>query len=367
MKKYRVAIIGHTGQGNFGHGLDTVWKTLPDHFTVVGVTDLNEKGLAKAVEKTGAEKGYSDHEKMLKELRPDIVAICPRWISRHHELAMVAADYNCHIFMEKPFCRTLEEADEVVQTLEMKHLKLAIAHQSRYSPILKLTKRLIKEGAIGTPLEIRGRGKEDHRGGGEDLWVLGSHVLDLFRGFFGDVDSCRASVLNDGQPATMNQVAEGNEGLGPLLGDELHAEYTFADSPVRGYFSSVRNMGGSPSRFGLQIFGSHGVIDFYTNYLTPAFILKDSSWSPGRTGKGWEQISSAGIGLPEVKPDKGMTGGNKAAVLDLVNAIEKDQPTLSNADDARASMELILSVYESYRQNDVVTLPLKNREHPLRE
>jgi len=126
-------------------------------------------------------------------------------------------------------------------------------------------------------------------------------------------------------------------------------------------------MGGSPSRFGLQIFGSHGVIDFYTNYLTPAFILKDSSWSPGRTGKGWEQISSAGIGLPEVKPDKGMTGGNKAAVLDLVNAIEKDQPTLSNADDARASMELILSVYESYRQNDVVTLPLKNREHPLRE
>lgn len=365
MKNYRVAIIGHTGQGNFGHGLDTVWKMLPEQFTVAGVTDLNEKGLPNAVKRTGAEKGFTDVRKMLAELRPDIVAVCPRWINRHHELAMTAAEFNCHIFMEKPFCRTMEEADEVVNTLEMKHLKLAIAHQSRYSPILKVAKKLIADGAIGQPLEIRGRGKEDRRGGGEDLWVLGSHVLDLFRAFFGNVKSCRASVLNAGQPAKMSEVVDGNEGLGPLLGGELHAEYTFADSPVRGYFSSVRHQGGSPSRFGLQIFGSKGVIDFYTNYLTPAFILRDSSWSPGRTDKPWEQLSSAGIGQPETMPDRGMNGGNKAAVLDLVQAIEQDRPTRSNADDARASMELILSVYESYRQGATVSLPLQNRKHPL--
>lgn len=365
MKNYRVAIIGHTGQGNYGHGLDTVWKRLPEQFTVAGVTDLNPKGLENAVQRTGAEQGFTDVRKMLQELRPDIVAVCPRWIDRHHELAMTAADFNCHIFMEKPFCRTMEEADEVVNTLEMKHLKLAIAHQSRYSPVLKVAKKLIADGAIGQPLEIRGRGKEDRRGGGEDLWVLGSHVLDLFRAFFGDVDSCRASVLNKGRPAKMSEVVDGNEGLGPLLGDELHAEYTFADSPVRGYFSSVRNQAGNPSRFGLQIFGSKGVIDFYTNYLTPAFILRDSSWSPGRTDRKWETISSTGIDMPETMPDRGMTGGNKAAVLDLVSAIEQDRPTISSADDARASMELILSVYESYRQGKTVSLPLKNRQHPL--
>ena len=42
-------------------------------------------------------------------------------------------------------------------------------------------KKLIADGAIGTLLEFRGRGKEDRRGGGEDLWVLGSHVLDMIR------------------------------------------------------------------------------------------------------------------------------------------------------------------------------------------
>ena len=27
-EKYRVAVIGHTGKGNYGHGLDTVWEGL---------------------------------------------------------------------------------------------------------------------------------------------------------------------------------------------------------------------------------------------------------------------------------------------------------------------------------------------------
>ena len=25
----RVAVIGHTGRGNYGHGLDTVWQKIP--------------------------------------------------------------------------------------------------------------------------------------------------------------------------------------------------------------------------------------------------------------------------------------------------------------------------------------------------
>ena len=28
-RKYRVGVIGHTGRGNYGHGLDTVWGHLP--------------------------------------------------------------------------------------------------------------------------------------------------------------------------------------------------------------------------------------------------------------------------------------------------------------------------------------------------
>ncbi|MFN5897235.1 MAG: gfo/Idh/MocA family oxidoreductase, partial [Planctomyces sp.] len=26
----RVAVIGHTGRGNYGHGLDTMWQQIPE-------------------------------------------------------------------------------------------------------------------------------------------------------------------------------------------------------------------------------------------------------------------------------------------------------------------------------------------------
>ena len=56
----------------------------------------------------------------------------------------------------------------------------------------------VLSGAIGQLMELRGRGKEDRRGGGEDLWVLGTHVMDLIRTFGGQPGWCYASVQQDG-------------------------------------------------------------------------------------------------------------------------------------------------------------------------
>ena len=90
---------------------------------------------------------------------------------------------------------------------------------------VRLAKEAVEAGLIGDIFELRGRGKEDaNRGGGEDLWVLGSHVLDLMRFFGGDPTTCYATVLNKGHPATKADVVAGNEGIGPLTGD-------FASSP----------------------------------------------------------------------------------------------------------------------------------------
>ena len=50
MKKYRVAIIGRSGKGNYGHGLDKVWKEIPQA-EIVGIADENPAGLKKTAEK----------------------------------------------------------------------------------------------------------------------------------------------------------------------------------------------------------------------------------------------------------------------------------------------------------------------------
>ena len=50
--EYRVGVIGSTGRGNYGHGLDTVWREFPKT-KVVAVVDDNRDGLAKAVKRLG--------------------------------------------------------------------------------------------------------------------------------------------------------------------------------------------------------------------------------------------------------------------------------------------------------------------------
>lgn len=361
--KYRVAIIGSTGRGDYGHGIDTVWKEIAQA-EVVALADDNESARAAAVARTGAKTAYADYRAMLDKEKPQIVAVCPRWIDRHFELVMAALERGCHVYMEKPFCRTLEEADQLVQKSEMTHCKLAIAHQTRYSPSVAAVQKLIEEGKIGTVLEIRARGKEDQRGGAEDLWVLGSHMMNLMRVFAGDAATCYATVTEKGKPITKANIVEGREGLGPLAGDAVDAMYSFK-SGITGFFGSHRSQAGTPSRFGLQIFGSKGVVEHLSGYQEPVWFLPDGGWSPGRGKTNWLPVSSAGINQPEPISAKGLGAGNVAAVNDLIAAIEGNRQPLCSIYEARATIEMIMGIFESARVAKPVALPLANRKHPL--
>lgn len=243
---------------------------------------------------------------------------------------------------------------------------MGAAHVSQYSPVLDVVKSLIANDEIGEVLEVRGRGTEDHRGGGEDLWVLGSHVFGLMRSVAGgDATSCCARVTARGRPVTRGDVVEGAEVIGPLAGDDVQARYTFPGG-VAGHFSSRRGMGGGkPSRCAVQIFGSKGVIELPTGCLTPAFILRDEGWSPGRSGKSWEPITSAGVGKPEPRTDGTPEGGHVAAINDLLDAVKQDRPTRCSAEECRKIVEMIVAVFESHRLGGPVDLPLATRDNPL--
>ncbi len=89
--EYRAAVIGHTGQGNCGHGLDTVWRDLPET-QLVAVADADPAGLGAAVKRLGDVKGFADYRKMLDEVRPDLVAVAPRWLDQHREMVVAAAE-----------------------------------------------------------------------------------------------------------------------------------------------------------------------------------------------------------------------------------------------------------------------------------
>jgi predicted dehydrogenase len=171
-------------------------------------------------------------------------------------------------------------------------------------------------------------------------------------------------VTEQGKPITKANVVEGKEGLGPLAGDHVQATYQFANG-VTGYFASKRNQAGTPSRFGLQVFGSKGVVEHLSGYQEQVNFLADPSWSPGRSGKTWQKVTSAGIDQPEPLKGRGLHDGNVAAVKDLLSAIETKREPLCGVQDARLTIEMIMAVFESQRLGRPVTFPLENRQHPL--
>ena len=66
MAKYRIGVIGHTGRGNYGHGIDTVWRHVPG-CQVVAVSDPDGGGRAAAKDRLNAETAYADYRKMIED------------------------------------------------------------------------------------------------------------------------------------------------------------------------------------------------------------------------------------------------------------------------------------------------------------
>jgi predicted dehydrogenase len=128
-QKRRVAVIGHTGRGNYGHGLDVVWQMMPG-VELCGVADANEVGLAKTLKNLRVDQGYTDYRKMLAEVRPEFVTVSPRHADQHRDMAMAAIEAGVKgLYVEKPFCRTPAEADELITACKKHGAKIAITRR----------------------------------------------------------------------------------------------------------------------------------------------------------------------------------------------------------------------------------------------
>jgi predicted dehydrogenase len=69
---------------------------------------------------------------MLRDQRPDVVhVLVPP--NQHHALASASLRSGAHVFLEKPMCTSVEEADDLLRIALDSELKLGVNHNFLYS------------------------------------------------------------------------------------------------------------------------------------------------------------------------------------------------------------------------------------------
>ena len=352
-KRYRAVIIGHTGKGDFGHDWDLTWNRFPN-VEVVAVADPDEAGRRKAINRSRAHKGYADYRKMLAVEKPDLVTICPRWLDQRVAMVSAAAEAGAHILMEKPFARTLSEADQIIAAVEKHGVKVQVGHTARVAAVTQIVRKMLLDGELGVLQEMRARGKEDGRAGGEDLIVLGTHTFDLLRYFAGDPLWVFAHISGrTNKDVNPEEEHEASEPVGPVAGDQVAAMFAFPGN-IHAYFGSKSNDMLDGERFGVTLYGSRAVVFVPLTAVpsAPPYLLRSAAWAGGA----WERIEYPKDARLTTRED-----ANAAMGADLLAAIETSREPVCSARDGRWTIEMVAAIYRSQYAGARISLPILNR------
>src|SRR3954452_21598631 len=118
---------------------------------LVGVCDI-VKDRADAAASRLSVPAFYDADKMLRELKPDVVSVTTggyEYASDHYEPTMLALDAGCHVLGEKPISNEIDKAEKMVAKAREKRRCYGINLNHRFTPAAYLAKKWVDEGKLG--------------------------------------------------------------------------------------------------------------------------------------------------------------------------------------------------------------------------
>jgi predicted dehydrogenase len=76
-----------------------------------------------------------------------VAVITPVWT--HYELAKAALESGKHVFVEKPFTSSVDQAEKLIELAERKNLKIMVDHTFLFTGAVKKIKQLLDDGTLG--------------------------------------------------------------------------------------------------------------------------------------------------------------------------------------------------------------------------
>jgi predicted dehydrogenase len=122
-------------------------RRIPD-CAIVSVCDRELLMAKQLAERFGIPQSFSDVPEMLRTSAPDVVHITAPPQS-HFTLATQCLNAGAHVYLEKPFTVTADEAESVVQLATDRHLKLTAGHNLQFTPEMLRMRDLLRQGFLG--------------------------------------------------------------------------------------------------------------------------------------------------------------------------------------------------------------------------
>jgi predicted dehydrogenase len=177
------------------------------HVTVVAVCDSAAYVLAGLSKYTGLPT-YSNFDAMLREVEADAVLVATP-PNLHATMIRAALQKGLHVFCEKPFCLTAQDAEELALLGRQRNLVTQVGYHYRFVGAFQEVKRLLDANAIGEvthvlaeaygPLLLHPKGstwRSRRMEGGGCLYDYAAHPINLVNWYFGVPSGVGGTVLN---------------------------------------------------------------------------------------------------------------------------------------------------------------------------
>lgn len=140
----RIAIVG-CGKIADQHVLAI--NRIPD-CQIVAICDRELLMARQLGERFGISECFSGLEEMLQASSPDVVHITTPPQS-HYTLARKCLESGSHVYVEKPFSVTADEAASLIQLADSRNLKITAGHNLQFTLEMLEMRKLIKQGFLG--------------------------------------------------------------------------------------------------------------------------------------------------------------------------------------------------------------------------
>lgn len=165
---------------------------------------------------------WDDAEAMLREVRPDIAAVCTP-LYRIGPTARLAVELGCRaVICEKPLATTRQDFDALAEAVLQHDVQLAALMTMRDEPAFRAARRALRNGRAGRPVQVFAQKsypfasrddfyKDRRTYGGSILWQA-IHAIDLI-GWTTGLELSRVAALADNADHPTHPGMEDHGGL----------------------------------------------------------------------------------------------------------------------------------------------------------